>query len=164
MLFEGNFKLENKVIKSFFEIKLLVVIDCRCELFEKILGCLYIISICASDLLVSYRVYALYIKRTGVVIFLAILKVAVLAGCTTVLPAEEGVPTTLPTNHCVHGRPASYAFLSAAIPLLSDTLIFLLLIFLLLRTESHGPKSFFCGTGLSPLSKMMLRHAQIYFM
>lgn len=107
-----------------------MVIDCRCELFEKILGCLYIISICASDLLVSYRVYALYINRTGVVVFLAILKVAVLAGCITVLLAED-VPTTLPTctNHCVHGRPASYAFLSAAIPLLSDTLIFLLIFF-----------------------------------
>jgi len=146
-----------------------VVPDCHCALFEKILGWLYLTSICAPAFLGYLRICALFDKKTGVVILFACLEVAVLAGCITGLtPAIKGVtPVTLaPTNHCLHGRPASYTVLSAAMPLLNDTLTFLALTTHLMDQSECRTKLmvFSCGAGLQPLAKMLLRHAQFYFM
>ena len=143
-----------------------MVPDCHCALFEKIIAWLYLTSICAPALLGYLRVCALFDKKSGVVILFACLEVAVLAGCITGLtPVIEGV-TLGPTNHCLHGRPASYAVLSAAIPLLNDTLTFLALTTHLMHQSECRTKLtvFTCGAGLQPLAKMLLRHAQFYFM
>ena len=137
-----------------------MVPDCHCALFEKILGWLYLTSICAPALRGYLRICALFDKKTGVVILFACLEVAVLAGCITGLtPTIEGVTLGL-TNHCLHGRPASYAVLSAAMPLLNDTLTFLALTtHLMHQSECHTKLTVFsCGAGLQPLAKMLLHH------
>jgi hypothetical protein len=104
-----------------------------------------------------------------VVAFFAILWLAVVAACVTVIVGVDGVNIG-PTSYCIDGEVESYVTAATIIPLINDTLVFLAISWRLFTnsyarpTFKDGLRVLIFGDYMPMFSKAMLHDGQAYYL
>ncbi|TFK38670.1 hypothetical protein BDQ12DRAFT_683148 [Crucibulum laeve] len=140
-----------------------------CQALVVSLGICNLLSTSGTAMLFLMRIQAIYHRNKGVRMIFIFLWVAVTAG-SIVVPVGVSGAHIGPTQQCINTRVASYTEVSAILPMINDTAIFLAISYKILSV-SMGDESLknrartFFGRGSLPLvSRLLLQSGQQYYL
>ena len=140
-----------------------------CYQLEKCMGVLFFFSVTSTYLLFFIRTRAIFDKNPVIVAFFAVLWLAVVAACLTVIIGVDGVNIGS-TRYCIDGEVKSYVTMATVIPLVNDTLVFFAISWRLFCNSSahptfkNGLRVLIFGDYLPMFSKALLQDGQVYYL
>jgi len=129
----------------------------------------YSLTIVLTSLLFFFRVRAVFNKNPWIVALFVGLWLSVLAGCSTLVVGVNAVHIG-PTKFCTTSEVKPFAAAASIIPLINDTLVFLVMTWRLsrnsyaCRTFEHDVRALVFGDYLPMFSKAMLQGGQAYYL
>jgi len=141
-----------------------------CLALKRTLQVLYVVAIPSTSLLFFFRTRAVFHKEPWVVFFFACMWLAVFVSCfiPMLATATEKIG---PTNYCINAEIKLFTTVTAIIPFVNDTLIFISISWRLScnsssarRTIKDSVRVLIFGDYLPAFSKAMLQDGQIYYL
>jgi len=140
-----------------------------CFILRKVLSVGFSVAVPSRSLLFFFRTRAVFDRDPWIVLFFAVMWLAVVAGCATPIPGIK-VANIGPTHYCMNVEIMSYTDTAVIIPLINDTLIFIAITWRLWcnssapRTIKDGVRVVIFGNHLPAFSKAMLQDGQMYYL
>jgi hypothetical protein len=141
----------------------------KCSQLDKSVGILFFFAVTSTSLLFFFRTRAVFDRNPWIVAFFAILWLAVVGACLTVIIGVNGVNIGS-TRYCIEGSVKPFVTTAAIIPLINDTFVFLAITWRLADnsyarpTLKDGLRVLIFGDYLPKFSKAMLQDGQAYYL